>query len=472
MLRKKLEEYNKSDMYPFHMPGHKRNLKAFPDPVSIDITEIEGFDNLHHPEGIILEEENKAAKIYGTVKTFFLVNGSTCGLLTAVSSVAGENDKLLVSRNSHQSVYHALVLRKINPVYIWPKITGYGIQGVMPYEEVKQAIEENPDAKGIVITSPTYEGVVSDIKKIGDLAHENNMVLIVDEAHGAHFNFGEDFPKSAVDLGADLVVQSLHKTLSALTQTACLHLCSERISEEKIRKFLDIYQTSSPSYVFMSSITDCIEDMKNGQKSFHDYKRMLDDFYDAVKGTKKLHVMQKGDFSADECFDLDASKIVIDTKNASFGGAKLNRLLHDKYHIELEMVAPDYVLAMTSVCDTKEGFDRLRKAILEIDDEALESDDNTESRQLRVEDVYKPLKRAASLHEIFDKEVKCVPFDEAVGKVNADFIYLYPPDVPIIVPGEEITKEFIETLRMLIRENMSVKGLPVGTDEFIYIAVF
>ena len=290
-----LEEYAQSDYYPFHMPGHKRKSLAFPNPYEIDITEIDGFDNLHHATGIIKEAEVRGAELYHSKRCFFLVNGSTCGLLAAISAVTRRGDKVLVARNCHKAVYHALYMNELQAEYLYPSITKNGIQGQITVEQVQESLYENPDAVAVILTSPTYEGIVSDVAKIAEVCHEHGIPLIVDEAHGAHFGFGGGFPENAVKLGADAVIMSLHKTLPSFTQTALLHLTSDRIDEKRVERYLSIYETSSPSYIFMAGMDACIRLVtENGQKLFADYRNRLTDFYKKTADLQYLHVMQNG----------------------------------------------------------------------------------------------------------------------------------------------------------------------------------
>ena len=240
-LYKKLESYGQSDYYPFHMPGHKRNRASSADDFLFerDITEISGFDNLHHAEGILKEAQEYAAQIYGTKKCFFSVNGSTAALLAAVSASVNKGGKILVARNCHKAVYHALYLRELQPVYIYPhEDQRLGINGGISPERVERYLEEHPEVEAVLITSPTYDGIVSNVEKIAEIAHRHEVLLIVDEAHGAHFRFSEYFPVSAADLGADIVIQSFHKTLPSMTQTAVLHVCSDRVDVEKVKQFM------------------------------------------------------------------------------------------------------------------------------------------------------------------------------------------------------------------------------------------
>ena len=258
----KLNQYATEDYYPWHMPGHKRNLELMKNfnPYAIDITEIDGFDNLHNAEDVILDSMNRAARLYHSKHTFYLVNGSTSGILTGISGCTNKGDKILMARNCHKAAYHAVLLNELEPVYLYPQYDDKkGIQCGYSAKYIKRMLIKNPDVSLIVLTSPTYEGVISEIGEICELAHERNIPVLVDEAHGAHFAFHEAFPTSAVDLGADVVIQSVHKTLPAFTQTALLHVNSNLADLDRIKTYSSIYQTSSPSYVLMAGIDKCID---------------------------------------------------------------------------------------------------------------------------------------------------------------------------------------------------------------------
>lgn len=310
------------------MPGHKRKSLAFPNPYEIDITEIDGFDNLHHATGMIKEAEVRGAELYHSKRCFFLVNGSTCGLLAAISAATRRGDKVLVARNCHKAVYHALYMNELQAEYLYPSITKNGIQGQITAEQVQESLYENPDAVAVILTSPTYEGIVSDVAKIAEVCHEHGIPLIVDEAHGAHFGFGGGFPENAVKLGADAVIMSLHKTLPSFTQTALLHLTSDLIDEKRVERYLSIYETSSPSYIFMAGMDSCIRLIaEHGQQLFAEYRKRLMDFYGKTAGLKYLHVMQEEDLDTGEAFDWDDSKLVIFADRAGMTGDELHQIL-------------------------------------------------------------------------------------------------------------------------------------------------
>lgn len=384
-LDEALYEYSEKDYYPFHMPGHKREFcpETLKNPYKVDITEIDGFDNLHHAEGILLEAQRRAASLYGASESWYLVNGSTAGILSAVSACTSRGGEILMARNCHKAAYHAAYLRGLKTHYLFPQADRIvGLNGGISPEDVTDMLEMHSGIQAVLITSPTYDGVVSDVKKIAEVAHAYHVPLIVDEAHGAHFPFSEAFPVSATACGADVVIHSLHKTLPSLTQTALLHRNSERVSADKLRRFLGIYQSSSPSYLFMAGMDACLRLMQGeGRELFDEYTIRLGCCRERLAGLKNLHLLEKGEITGlGFVYDLDESKMVVSTANTSIDGAKLHEILLERYHLQMEMAASQYVIALTSVMDTEEGFARLEKALLEIDKE-LEGARGPEARQ-------------------------------------------------------------------------------------------
>ena len=371
-LYKKLESYGQSDYYPFHMPGHKRNPDSVRGdfPFERDITEIEGFDNLHHPEDILLEAQKNVSKLYGTKESYYSVNGSTAALLAAVSAAVPRKGQILVARNCHKAVYHAMYLRELKPTYIYPQMDmKWWINGGIFPDKVERCLAENPEIKAVLITSPTYDGVVSDVKAIAEITHKYEIPLIVDEAHGAHFHFSNYFPTSAVELGADLVIQSFHKTLPAMTQTAILHNCSDRVDGRLIRRFMGIYQTSSPSYILMASIDACIDTMAaEGYEMFREFTKMLERTRKRLSQCRYI-CLADPEKDVNGVFDYDRSKLIFSTVNSTLTGAQLYDILLERYHIQMEMETETYSLALAAVGDREEGFERLCQAIEEIDRE-------------------------------------------------------------------------------------------------------
>ena len=456
----RLKEYSRSDFYPFHMPGHKRQIEngvgaEFPAPFSIDITEIDGFDNLHHAEGILRESMEWAASVYGADKTYYLINGSSCGILSAISGCVVAGGKILVSRNCHKSVYNGIFLNHLESEYIYPQfIDNFGITGGLSANDVDNLLARYPEIQAVLVVSPTYEGIVSDIAAIADAAHRHNVPLIVDEAHGAHFPFGKELPVSALELGADVVIQSVHKTLPSMTQTALLHIKDGLVDADMIERYLHIYQSSSPSYVLMASIERCIEWMDTeGRDRMEEYLSMLREARKKLKGMKYLKLLDRELIGSGDIYDLDITKIVISTRGTSIDGAKLDEVLRRNYHLEMEMCGPESVVALTSLMDTKEGLDRLTDALIEVDAGLAEG----EIRDSVLCPVYPKIK--LKIAHALNTPGEPVKWKDAAGRVSAEFVYIYPPGIPLIAPGEILEEDLINKIIDYKKKGLSVQGL-------------
>lgn len=422
-LNNKLKNLNS---YPFHMPGHKRNARFGIAGSEIDITEIDGFDNLHNAGGILLDIENRLSEHYKSKKSFMLVNGSTVGILSAVFAVCKEGDKIIVARNCHKSVYNACMLRHLSVVYIEPAFdfeNGYYTH--ISQADADKAIKDNADAKAMIITSPTYEGNVCHI--------DITIPLIVDAAHGAHLGLAHfpPYPKG------DIVISSLHKTLPALTQTAVINICNAKYIN-RVKLYLDIFETSSPSYVLMNSVDICLDYLKNKSDDFFKYYNNLQNIH-SIK-LKRLKI-KKND---------DKSKIVVSSAKTNLSGNRLSKILRNDFNIEVEAAGMNYVILMTSVADTKEAFLRLKDALLTIDDNCCNSEtfDNLPFR--------KPL--CPKGEQIISMDDASVESDlrEAIGKTANEFIFSYPPDIPIVFPNEIISEEIVEYVTMLIKSGVNI----------------
>ena len=456
------------------MPGHKRN----PDTVNTDlpfdrdITEIDGFDNLHHPEGILKKAQETAASVYDTKECYYSVNGSTAALLAAVSATVPRNGQILVARNCHKAVYHALYLRNLIPTYVYPQMDPkWWINGGISSDKVERALAENPEIKAVLLTSPTYDGVVSDIEKIAEIVHRYEIPLIVDEAHGAHFHFSNYFPTSATELGADLVIQSFHKTLPSMTQTAVLHNCSDRVDSRLIRRFMGIYQSSSPSYILMASMDACMEKMSSdGNEMFREFTKILEKARRRLSECKYIRLVSP-EIGTAGVFDYDRSKLLFSTRYASMTGSELAQILLEKYHIQVEMETEHYVLALAAVGDSGEGFERLCQAIEEINqEEAQKKKEKRETEEPKAgRTAYTSLSQFMSITEAMESESEIRKLEESVGRISAEFGYLYPPGIPLIVPGEQITGQFIRNMRIYMEEGLYLQGLEDYTNETIRV---
>jgi arginine/lysine/ornithine decarboxylase len=502
-LYEELIRYGASDAYPFHMPGHKRRLGSLPDPYSFDITEIDGFDNLHHAEGVILEAERRAAQLYGSGETHFLVNGSTCGILAAISACCRRGSgRILMSRGSHKSAYHAAGLNGLETVYLYPRADGE-LNGPVRAEDVKRALEENRRRSGarisaVFVTSPSYEGIVSDIGAIAETVHAFGLPLIVDEAHGAHFGMHDLFPESSVKLGADIVIHSLHKTLPSLTQTALLHVNGDLADRRRLRLMLDTFQSSSPSYVLMAGMDECIGMLReHGRELFDRYAEALLAFYaewGIIPGQIKRKAGTAERVRILDHFELlvtdDPSRILICPAETDMTASDLYDILREEYHLQSEMLSLSYVLMLSSVGDDEEGFRRLSRALREIDRLISERENGSlraectagPAKEGRCEpapgmgsqerevtpadtgrmDMALTLPRAEVCMRISEAEdaVLCrLPLERSAGRISGEYLYLYPPGVPLLVPGERIGEELLKTAEKLKTRGCSLQGL-------------
>ena len=465
-LYNKLERYEKSDYIPFHMPGHKRNYERFgmESVAGIDITEIDGFDDYHYPKGIIRQIEDEAAEIYGADDSFYLVNGSSAGLLAAISASVNYGDSILIARNCHKAVYNAVYLNGLVPEYLYPEMNPeYGMMGQICPKEVKAALE-NSQAKVVVITSPTYEGIVSNIREIATVCHEKEAVLIVDEAHGAHFNFHDIFPKTALACGADMVIESLHKTLPSYTQTAILHVHRERVDVEKVRKYLSIYQTSSPSYIFMAGMNRCLDYMvsKNGKEENEKYIASLLKLRNQLEKLNNIRLFPENAEEKKEYYDYDISKIVLCVPGQ---GVWLYEKLFTDYHIQAEMAAKDYIILMTAIGDKTQWYEVLENALEKLDKEVL-IDTHQNHLKTQTRDVFQA-KVAMPPRTALEMDVEKVSVKECEGRISAEWAYAYPPGIPLIYPGEEITGELLIQMEEMRNAGVFLKGLQDDKGDWI-----
>jgi len=451
----KLKKHSEENQTAFHMPGHKGKKRFLPfDLFSFDITEIDGFDNLHNPSGIIDESRKLCAELFGADESFYLVNGSTSGIMAAIRAVTKEGDKILVGRNCHKSVYNGIVLSGAKPVYITPEKTFFDTFGVVSEKDINTALSNNPDIKAAVFTSPCYEGFCMDIKAAADILHKKNIPLITDEAHGAHFKFSDAFPKTALSSGADIAVQSLHKTLPALTQCSVMHIKNGIVDKRKIEETVSMFTSTSPSYIFMAAMDNCQSLLyEKSAGLFEKYTYNLKKFYENTKKLKKIKILSKPDvFNKISAFDMDFGKIVclIHNKNINF----VEKILKKYYNINVEMKGINHILFMTSICDDEEDFMLLQKALFDIDEmlvTAFSEDGGT------LADLPAPVCRLTP-KEAFDAKRKKVNFKNSEGFVCAEFVIPYPPGIPLLVPGELITYRIIECAEIFKNSGIEIIG--------------
>lgn len=466
-LYDKLKKYSQSGFYGFHMPGHKRNsrLTGADLPYDIDITEIEGFDDLHHARGILKEAQERAASLYHAEETYYLVNGSTAGLLSAILGSTKPGDRIIMARNCHKSVYNAVYINGLRPVYVYPVKSGEtGINGAVDVRQIRACLEKYPDIRAAVITSPTYDGVVSDVSAISSCLHKFGIPLILDEAHGAHFGFHPYFPDNGNDCGADLVIHSLHKTLPSMTQTALLHMNGNLAQRDEIRRYLHMLQSSSPSYVLMASMDECVRLLeKNGRELFDRYVSLLSEFRCKLGKLHHLNLFETGDY--------DRSKILITSEHTflndkeetkKYTGKQLYYDLNHKYLLQMEMAALNYVIAITSVGDTREGFQRLFNALSEIDGKLSIIEKNEINDSILSDSEYQyPVNEQVfterEMKKYINKQIN-LNFKDAVDCISTEYAYVYPPGIPLVVPGERISPATAVCLQKYEEQGFTIEG--------------
>ena len=384
-----------------------------------------------------------------------------------------------MARNCHKSVYNAVDLNGLIPEYVYPEFDETtDLNGEIRAEKIEQILEKDrvisreAGIKAVVITSPTYDGVVSDIERISEVVHKYGIPLIVDEAHGAHFGFHEYFPQNANVRGADIVIHSLHKTLPSLTQTALLHMNGNLVDRDSVRRYLHMLQSSSPSYILMASIDECIRLVnEERERVFKPYVEMLRQLRKEIRKLKNLQLL--------ETMQYDASKIVISARGR-LSGKELQEILLENDHLQMEMAAGSYVIAMTGPGDTQEGINRLLNALRNLDkrldevlqenrepdkslDEVLSGNRKTDAATMKkavgfCRHPLIPAERVVESAKVKGRKGLAVPWQEAVGKVSLEFVYLYPPGIPIIVPGEKVSEEAVQQILDYEKNGFTIEG--------------
>lgn len=523
-INEALEKYINKGTYPWHMPGHKRlpleKLENFWNGVyAHDFTEAKDLDDMHEPEMFIADSLAEMKKVYGTFATYMLVNGSTSGLMTAIHATCHRGDVILAARNCHKAVYNAICMLELEPEYIVPDyvdmrwhcganqsmsdkmtdacgkddcetwegtdIRGEGdretpertdILGDISPDKLERAIitliTNGRKPSAVIITSPTYEGVISDIGTLAEIAHRYGIYLIVDEAQGAHLNFMEGH-ETAMAQGADIVIESLHKTMPALTQTSLLHVMNPKL-DERVRRYLQIFQTSSPSYIFMQSMEKAVAFGANNRAVFVEYGRRLEIFAEKCDNLRNIRLFRPGvnvskndeGCSACKVFDHDEGRLVfvvrpgtVDGSGQIFTGVMLADILADRYGLIVEMASVSYVICISSVVDSVDSYDILFKAIEEIDS-GLEYRSIVDGS--RAMDIISGRRSAVVPGKAWDETSEMVPLELSVGRISGAFVYAYPPGIPVLAPGEIVDEQAVCGIDTMIRSGLNVSGVDDG----------
>lgn len=470
MLLEKLKSYSKEENIPMHMPGHKRNTELLGSdlPYELDITEITDFDYLHHATGILKKISDAARSLFHCGKSFPLINGSTCGILAAIRACTKPGDTVLMARNCHKSVYNAVELCQLNTEYLLPEWNEtFQICGSIQPQTVEKALCKNPGVKLVILTSPTYEGVISNIKEISEIVHKHGLLLFVDEAHGAHLHFYPEGRGEALDNGADIVVSGLHKTLPALTQCALLNTGKDFKYIDAVQRQLEIFESSSPSYILLASIDRCLTLLTDRRKQlFTAYEENLHSIEFKLQKLKKLKVLGYNSTHAEtykSIYMFDKGKLVISTSGTNYTGTDLASILRGKYHIETEMTAPLYVIAMTSVCDSRENLHKLADALLQIDKKAEINENSNFNGKLLIPE------RVQAISKSLGETGEFIPLQYALGSTSLEYIFAYPPGMPLIAPGERVSKELLELISIYFANGISLQSTFQKLPEMIYV---
>lgn len=457
-----LLEFSERHPVRFHFPGHKGRSpfpNALKDVYDIDITETYGTDNLQDPTGVIKESLDKIARVYGAKECMFSVNGTTGGIHIAIATVTNPGDKVLIARSCHQSVYNALILNGLEVEYLYPDfdIEGATTLGVS-YDTVAKGIEEHPEATCVMLLNPNFYGNAEDLGSIADLVHRHGMILLVDEAHGSHLNFtGGNLPKSALECGADIVIDSSHKTLPSLTQTSLILVGSDRVDHDKFMEMVRLYQTSSPSYLFMASLelAAAYMDSPEGRHRLEENLRDLKEVREKIRGIEGVHL-----YGVEDSRTYDFTKLLFRVEGLT--GIQLSDELYHKHNIILEMADMNYGLAITSLMNSREDLEKLHRA-LECIAEGCRFHEKT---FLPLETELPKNERVLSLKDAFYQKKEKISIREAVGKISASIITPYPPGIPLVVPGERISEETMTFILRLKEKGLKIVGM---TEEQIYI---
>ena len=442
-----LERYKSMRIVPFDVPGHKRG-KGNPELtkflgekcLTVDVNSMKPLDNLCHPVSVIKEAEELAARAFGAQHAFFMVNGTTSAVQSMIMSVCKRGDKIIMPRNVHRSAINALIISGAVPVYVNPSINKQlGIPLGMSVADVKKAIEQNPDAKAVLVNNPTYYGICSDLRTITKLAHQHGMKVLVDEAHGTHFYFGENLPVSAMAAGADMAAVSMHKTGGSLTQSSFLLSNHPDLHQGYIRQIINLTQTTSGSYLLLSSLDLSRRNLAlHGKEIFARVKELAQYAREEINKLGGFYAFSSELIDGDAIFDFDTTKLSVHTRDIGLAGIEVYDLLRDEYDIQIEFGDIGNILAIISVGDNMFVMERLISAMAEI------------------KRIYQKDKAGMYDHEYINPEVvmtpqeafyaakRAMPIEQSAGQLCSEFVMCYPPGIPILAPGERITQEILD----------------------------
>ncbi|HWR61622.1 MAG TPA: aminotransferase class I/II-fold pyridoxal phosphate-dependent enzyme [Clostridia bacterium] len=459
-----LMEYYNNNTIPFHVPGHKKGqgmVKKFRDFVgtnvlSIDVTVFHQVDSLHKPTGVIKEAQELAADAYNADHTFFSIHGTSGAIQAMIMSVVSQGDKIIIPRNVHKSITAGIILSGATPVYMHPEIdTRVGLALNVTPETVKKTLEQNPDAKAVLIVNPTYYGVSTDIAQIAKLVHEYEIPLIVDEAHGPHLHFNSKLPISAMDAGADICAQSTHKIVGSMTQSSLLHVRKGLVDINRVKTVMSLLQTTSPSYILLASLDCARMQLATEGRELIDYAIDLAGYArEKINKIPGLYCFGEEVLQKKGAYGFDPTKITINSRELGLSGHDLEEILSEKYYIQPEMSDLYNCLCVFSFGDTRETVDRLISALEEISAEQS-CKEFIKSEVLGIPSIPESV---LTPRDAFNSLTISIPVNDSVGLISAEFLMAYPPGIPILCPGEIITQEIVDYVNALKAAKLYVQG--------------
>ena len=468
-----LERFRKKRVVPFDVPGHKRGrgnpeLAALLGEkcVGLDVNSMKPLDNLCHPVSVIREAEELAAEAFGASHAFLMVGGTTSAVQGMILSVCKAGDKIILPRNVHKSAINALVLCGAVPVYVNPEVNGdLGISLGMDIHKVEKAIEENPDAVAVLVNNPTYYGICSDLRGIVKLAHEKGMKVLADEAHGTHLYFGKGLPVNAMAAGADMAAVSMHKSGGSLTQSSML-LLNKGMNQDYVRQIINLTQTTSASYLLLSSLDISRRNLAlRGRESFDKVSRMAEYAREEINRIGGYYAFSKELINGDSIYDFDTTKLSIHTLEIGLAGIEVYDILRDEYDIQIEFGDIGNILAYLSIGDRIQEIERLVSALAEVKRRYQKDKTGMLSQEYIEPEVI------MSPQDSFYAEKEAVPIRESEGRICSEFVMCYPPGIPILAPGEKITKDVIEYILYAKEKGCSMTGPEDAAIEYLNVLI-
>lgn len=476
-----LQKYIDNDIVRFHMPGHKGKpgLENIMENMlgsrlfAADVTNVPGMDDLHQPAEVIEEAQNLAAKAFGADKTYFLINGSSCGLQALIMAACNPDDTILVPRNIHRSILSGMIFSGAIPVFYLPEYSPrFGIPAGVQPATIEQALRKHPSTKAVLIVHPTYHGIASDLSAISQITHDHGAVLLIDEAHGPHLPFHDHLPASSLELGADGVVHGTHKMLTSLTQSSMLHLKGSRMSRVRLEAALRLVQSTSTSYLLLASL-----DAARAQMEQYGYQLIHSALEDSLYFRQEIQKAYPLEILGTDCvgslgiYDLDLCKIVISFKQLGLSGFEAERLLRNSYNLQVELSDLYNILILLTFGNTRSHIQQLLTA--------LEYLVQNMKRPSFAEKKYGSLETSLimpsvpelviSPRQAFFSHSTPVPLEASAGRICAEIISCYPPGIPALGPGEKITKDSIDYIRLMRSFGAHFQGCKDNTLQYVYV---